>query len=137
MSWYLKFSFLLMIPSIIVITLIGKWLLLAFGHSYSLNALMLLRILSLSGLPITINRIYTSMLRVEGRLKELITIWGFITLSVFLASYFIVQSIGITGIGYSWLGTHTVVAIYILISKKLLPKQRPYCQPAQAIEYMK
>ena len=115
-----KFSFLLMIPSIIVLILAGKWLLLAFGHSYSLNALKLLWVLSISGLPIIINRIYTSILRVENRLKELIVTWGFITLSVLLASYLIVPSIGITGVGFAWLGTHTVVALYILTSRKLL-----------------
>lgn len=115
----LKFSFLLVTPSIIVLILAGKWLLLAFGHSYSINALNLLCVLSLSGLPIIINRIYTSILRVEGRLKELIATWGFITMSVLLTSYLILPSTGITGIGYAWLGTHTVVALYILISKKL------------------
>jgi O-antigen/teichoic acid export membrane protein len=119
----LKFSFLLMIPSIIVIILAGKWLLLAFGHSYSLNALNLLWVLSLSGLPVIINRIYSSMIRVEGKLNELILLWACIVFSVLLASYFIVPFIGITGIGYAWLGTHTVVAIYIIASKKLLPKK--------------
>jgi len=119
----LKFSFLLLVPAVIVLILVGKWLLLAFGQSYSLNALELLWILSLSSLPLAINHIYTSILRVEGRLKELMVIWGFIALSVLLASYLIMPAAGIMGIGYAWLGAQAAVAIYILASRKLLPPQ--------------
>lgn len=120
----LKFTFLLLIPSIVILLLAGKFLLLAFGHSYSLNALMMLRILSISSLPVAINSLYTSILRVQGRLKELMTISGLITIPVLLTSYLIVPEVGIIGIGYAWLGAQTILAIYIILSKKLLPKQQ-------------
>jgi O-antigen/teichoic acid export membrane protein len=97
-----------------VLILVGKWLLLAFGQSYSLNALKLLWILSLSSLPLAINHIYSGILRVKSRLKELMAIWGFIALSVLLASYLVMPAAGIMGIGYAWLGAQTVVAIYVL-----------------------
>jgi O-antigen/teichoic acid export membrane protein len=110
----LKFTFLLLIPAVVVLILVGKWLLLAFGQSYSLNALKLLWILSLSSFPLAINHIYTSILRVKARLKELMAIWGFIALSVLLASYLIMPTTGIMGIGYAWLGARAAVAIYVL-----------------------
>jgi len=110
----LKFTFLLLVPAVIIFILVGKWLLLAFGQSYSLNALKLLWILSLSSLPRSINYIYTSILRVKSRLKELMAIWGFMAISVLLASYLIMPATGIIGIGYAWLGAQAVVAIYIL-----------------------
>ena len=116
----LKFTFLLLVPAVIILILVGKWLLLAFGTGYSSNALKLLWILSLSSLPLAINHLYTSILRVEGRIKELIAIWGFIALSVLLASYLIMPATGIVSIGYAWLGARAIVAIYILASKKLL-----------------
>jgi len=119
----LKFTFLLLVPAVIVLVLVGKWLLLAFGQSYSLNALHLLWILSLSSLPLAVNSLYTSILRVKSRLKELMVIWGFIALSVLLASYLIMPATGIMGIGYAWLGAQAVVAIYILASRKLLSPQ--------------
>jgi O-antigen/teichoic acid export membrane protein len=110
----LKFTYLLLVPAVIVLILAGKWLLLAFGQSYSLNALHLLWVLSLSSLPLAISYIYTGILRVTGRIKELMAIWGFVALVVLLASYLIMPVTGIIGIGYAWLGAQTIVAVYVL-----------------------
>jgi len=66
----LKFNFLLIIPAAVFIILLGKWLLLVFGQSYSQNALTLLRILAISSLPLSINYIYISVLRVNYRIKD-------------------------------------------------------------------
>ena len=115
----IKFTFLLLVPAVILLILVGKWLLLAFGQSYSANALNLLWILALSSLPLGINYIYTSILRVTGRLKELAIIWGFIAIAVLLASFLIMPTTGIIGIGYAWLGAQVGVAIYILSARKL------------------
>ena len=119
----LKFTFLLLIPSLVVLTIAGKYLLLAFGQSYSLQALNLLLILSISSLPVAINSLYTTILRIEGRLKELMAISGLVTIPVLLVSYLIVPEIGIIGIGYAWLGAETILSAYIIVSKKLLPKK--------------
>jgi O-antigen/teichoic acid export membrane protein len=110
----LKFTYLLLVPAVIVLVLAGKWLLLAFGQSYSLNALHLLWVLSLSSLPLAIGYIYIGILRVTGRIKELMAIWGFVALAVLLASYLIMPVTGIIGIGYAWLVAQTVVAVYVL-----------------------
>jgi len=110
----LKFTYLLLIPAAIVLVLVGKWLLLAFGQSYSANALHLLWVLSLSSLPLALSYIYTGILLVMGRIKELIAIWGFIALGTLLASYLVIPVTGIIGIGYAWLGAQTIVAIYVL-----------------------
>ncbi len=109
-----KLTYLLLVPAVIVLILAGKWVLLVFGQSYSLNGLHLLWVLSLSSLPLAINSIYFTILRVTGRIKELVAIWGFIALSVLLASYLIMPVTGIIGIGYAWLGAQAVVAIYVL-----------------------
>jgi len=110
----LKFTYLLLIPAVIVLILVGKWLLLAFGQSYSANALHLLWVLSLSALPAALSYLYTGILQVTGRIKELMAIWGFIALGTLLASYLVMTVTGIVGIGYAWLGAHTIVAIYVL-----------------------
>jgi len=110
----LKFTYLLLVPAVIVLILVGKWLLLAFGQSYSANALHLLWVLSLSSLPLALSYIYTGILLVMGRIKELIAIWGFIALGTLLASYLVMPVTGIIGIGYAWLGAQTIVAIYVL-----------------------
>lgn len=115
-----KFTFLLLVPSIIILVLFGKWLLLAFGQSYSANALYLLWILAISSVPLGINSIYTSILQVTNRIKELITMWGFIAVAVLATSYLIMPLVGIIGIGYAWLGIHSILAIYVLASIRQL-----------------
>jgi len=117
----LKSTFLLLVPAVILLAAAGKWLLLIFGQGYSLNALPLLWVLCLSSLPLGINYIYTGILRVTGRITELIIIWGFIALAVLLGSYLIMPLTGIIGIGYAWLGAQLIVAIYILAGRKLIP----------------
>ena len=116
----LKFTFLLLVPSIILLALVGKWLLLAFGQSYSANGLHLLWILAISSLPLGITSIYASILRVTSRIKELIAICGFIAIAVLVVSYLVMPATGIIGIGYAWLGVHSVVAIYALIFTRQL-----------------
>lgn len=113
-----KFTFLLLIPAVILLVLVGKWLLLAFGEGYSVNALHLLWVLCLSSLPSGINYIYTSVLRVTGRIKELMAIWGFIAIATLVVSYLVMPSTGIIGIGYAWLGAQAVIALYVISSLK-------------------
>jgi len=117
----LKSTFLLLIPAAILLAAVGKWLLLVFGQGYSLNALPLLWVLCLSSLPRGINYIYTSMLRVTGKIRELIIIWGFIAICMLVVSYLLLPLTGIIGIGYAWLGAQLIVAIYILAARKLIP----------------
>ena len=117
----LKSTFLLLVPATILLAAAGKWLLLVFGHDYSLNALPLLWVLCLSSLPSGVNYIYTGILRVTGRITELIIIWGFIAIGALVISYLLLPLTGIIGIGYAWLGVQLIVAIYILAARKLIP----------------
>jgi len=111
-----KFSLMLLVPTIVLLMLIGKWLLLAFGQSYSANSLVLMNVFALSSLPLAINQIYTSVLRVTGRTKELVIIWGFITCATLLSSYFIMPTTGFIGAGYAWLGVQGATAVYVILN---------------------
>lgn len=114
-----KFTFLLLVPTIILLVLVGKWILLAFGMSYSANALHLLWILAISSLPLGITFIYSTILRVTSRVKELVAIWGVIATATLVVSYLVMPLTGIIGIGYTWVGVQGAVAIYMLITRRL------------------
>ncbi|MFC1893918.1 MFS transporter [Chloroflexota bacterium] len=118
-----KFNLIILVPAVVMIMLAGKWLLLAFGQDYSDNGLYLIRILAISSLPFCVSQIYTSVLRVTYRIKELVLFQGLITTIVLLTSYFIIPSNGIMGIGYAWLFTQIVAAIYITACRKLVTYQ--------------
>lgn len=112
----LKFVFYLLIPAVALLLLLGNWLLLLFGKSYTTNGLMLLWILSLSSLFTGISEVYKSILRVEDRIKELTILSGFIVMVVPLGSYFVLPITGIVGIGYVWLAAQGLVTLYVLFA---------------------
>ncbi len=64
----IKLTFLLLVPVVAVLIIAAKWILLAFGPSYSANALNLLWLLSLSSLPRGISHVYIGLLRVQDKL---------------------------------------------------------------------
>lgn len=113
-----RFIFLLLIPAIVILFLVGKWLLMLFGEAYSANAWMLLWILVMSSIPIGITNVYGSILRVQGRMRELVALATFTTFAVLIGSYFVVPTTGIIGIGYVWIAAHGVVAVYVVLALK-------------------
>ncbi len=117
----LKFTFLLLTLAVIVLVVVGKWLLLAFGQSYSLNALRLLWVLSFSSPLLAISQIYSAILRVRSRLKELIAIQAFTSTVALVASYLLMPTMGIVVVGYVWIGVHGIIAIYVGLILHLRP----------------
>jgi len=111
-----KLIFSLLVPAALLLWLLGNWLLSLFGEGYALNGLMLLHILVLSSLFIGVNHVYNSILRVEGRIRELALIFGFTAAAVLLGSYFVLPKTGIIGIGYVWLATQGLVTLYVLFA---------------------
>jgi O-antigen/teichoic acid export membrane protein len=112
----LRFSLVLLVPVIILLVVLGKWLLLAFGSSYSSNGLTLLWILGGSSIFVGINSVYYSILLVRHRIRELLVLRGLTTLVVLVASAFVMRAIGIVGIGYAWLGAQALVSIYVALT---------------------
>ena len=90
-----RLTFLLLIPAIILLFLLGKWLLLLFGASYSANSLLLLKIMALSSLLVGINVIYFSILQVRDRRRELVIVSGFMAIGILVCIYFIIPATGI------------------------------------------
>jgi O-antigen/teichoic acid export membrane protein len=112
----LRFSLVLLVPVIILLVVLGKWLLLAFGSSYSSNGLTLLWILGGSSIFVGINSVYYTILLVQHRIRELLVLRGLITLVVLVASAFVMRAIGIVGIGYAWLGAQALVSVYVALT---------------------
>ncbi len=112
----IRFALVLLVPAIILLVVLGKWLLLLFGASYSSNALTLLWILGSSSIFVGINSIYFTILLVRHRIRELLVLRGLTTLVVLVASVLIMPEMGIVGIGYAWLGAQALVSIYVALA---------------------
>jgi O-antigen/teichoic acid export membrane protein len=113
-----KFALVLLIPAIILVVVLAKWLLLLFGSSYSSNGLTLLWILGGSSIFVGINSVYYTILLVRHRIRELLVIRGLVTIAVLVASALIMPAMGIVGIGYAWIGAQAVVSLYVALSMR-------------------
>lgn len=121
----LRFAFVLLIPAIALIIVLAGPLLSFFGGGYSAGGSLLLRVLALSGVFTGIGTIYTGILRVKKRLKELELIFVFKAVSVLAGSYFIIPITGIAGIGYVWLATQGILGIYVLFAMRSFYQAKP------------
>jgi O-antigen/teichoic acid export membrane protein len=104
-------SIALLLPAVLFFWLLGDRFLLAFGSSYSTRSIEVLRILALAGLPLTIQRVYFSVLRVRGQLREMIAWRSVLTVVLITASYVSLRAYGLQAIGWVWLVTHSVAAV--------------------------
>lgn len=118
-----KLIFSLLVPAAFLLWLLSNWLLSLFGENYALNGLVLLHILVLSSLFIGVNHVYNSVLRVEGRTRELAFIFGFTAAALLLGSYFVLPKTGIIGIGYVWLAIQGLVTLYVLFALRSSHKE--------------
>jgi len=116
----IKFSLILLVGGTVIFIVAAKWLLLAFGQSYSSNALHLLWLLSLAGLPQGISHVYIAVLRVRDRLKELVIVRGFVAMAAPALSLLAMPRYGIIGVGWVWLGVQAVVVIVSVIRLRTL-----------------
>ena len=112
----LKIVFLLLIPAIVLLNLVGDRLLLLFGQAYSEQGTWLLRILTLSALPLSLNYVYFGVRRVEMKMKGVIGLTAFTAVATLGLSYFLLPRMGIEGAGVAWLASQSVASVFIIRS---------------------
>ena len=99
------------------LALFGDKVLLAFGQNYSERSMELLAILVLVGIPSTLERIYFAVLRVYGRVREVLVWRTVISVTVLSASLYAVSVAGLVGIGWAVFGAHAAVATLIVVTR--------------------
>ncbi|MCX6111677.1 MAG: lipopolysaccharide biosynthesis protein [Proteobacteria bacterium] len=109
----LKLFFILLLPTILVFLLIADKILLLFGHSYSNQGAGLLRIISVSIIPLGINYIYMAIVRVKKNISNAIKVSIVIAFLSFGLSYFFMLKFELIGIGIGWTLGQSIVAIPI------------------------
>jgi len=119
----LKMIALILVPAVILILAIAPQLLLLFGGSYSENATTLLRLLTISTLPQSINVVYLDIKRVEKKLKIIVGLTTLIAVITIGLSYWLMPRMGFNGTGIAWLTGQGVIALLIIASS--LKKRRP------------
>jgi len=110
----LKFTFIILVPAVILLLAAGKWILLAFGSEYSTEGLGLLCLLGIAAMPRAVIQIYVGLLRSQDKVKEILAIRIFMAIAVLASSWYVIPEYGIIGIGYMWLSLQVLVLIAIV-----------------------
>ena len=114
---------ILIIPAIIIISLFGNNILLAFGKKYSDEGFILLKFFSISAIFVSINTIGSVILKIQHRITLLILL-NLINTTIILSIVIILIKMnlfGVVGIGIGWTaGQVTTALIYLLLIKRLL-----------------
>lgn len=105
----------LLIPLVIGLIVVGPWILQVFGKDYSVEGILLLRLLLLGIIPAAYVSLTIGFMRIENRVGQTILIQAIICFSVLSLSVLLLPSYGIAGVGWAWLISHTLIAIFILV----------------------
>ena len=114
----LKMTYILLIPIVVIVLLLADKLLLIYGNAYSLEGTALLRISSIAALPLSLNAVYLSILRVKKRTTTMILLTIVVAAVTLITSYLLLPRIGITAPGIGWLVSQSIVAVFV--SNRLL-----------------
>lgn len=79
--------------------LLGDRLLLAFGHDYAAEGVMLLRLVALAALPAAVVNVYLGALRVRRQVGELVIIAGAVAVTTVALSSALLPVMGLAGAG--------------------------------------
>jgi O-antigen/teichoic acid export membrane protein len=112
----MRFMLLLLAAAIVLVFVAGGWVLAWFDEGYSENALWLLRVLSVSGIPIAVNTIYVTQKRIERKMWPVIVVYAFVACFTIGVGYALMDRMDdqpLLGIGIAWLVANCVVAVVV------------------------
>lgn len=129
-------SALLIVPVSLVLAVAAPLVLRLFGKSYAAEGTALLRLLALSGIPYILVTTEVSILRVQRRVMRVAGILGALCVLVLVSAYWLIPRVGVVGAGYAWLGSQSVIAGAILITrltdlKSLFPRKPVLIEPPE------
>jgi O-antigen/teichoic acid export membrane protein len=111
----LKLCLLILVPAGVALFALSDKLLLLFGSSYSESNTTLLRILALSVIPVGINYIGLSVMRVKKNTRGVILVSASIAGLALGSGYILMTGAGLIGIGVAWIATQTLVAVVVVL----------------------
>jgi O-antigen/teichoic acid export membrane protein len=107
----------LVLPLVLVVVLGTPLILRLFGENYASEGTTLLRLLSLSAVPNIITSLYLSIVRVQRRMKAVVTMLVSLCVLILGLTYLLLPVYGINGIGIAWLVGQTAVALVLLLTE--------------------
>ena len=125
----IMFTAALLVAALPVFLLAGDRILLLFGREYSQTATSLLRILTISAVPVSACLLYLGVARVQKKLRFVELLFGGVAIGTMTLSYVLVPKMGIIGTGVSWLSMSSMAALIVLPRLIGLLRSEPHLRP--------
>jgi len=109
----MRLMLLLLAAAIVIVFVAGGWVLAWFGSGYEEKAFPLLRLLTVSGIPMAINTIYVTQKRMERKMWPVILIYAFVACFTIGVGYALMDQKELLGIGIAWLVGNCLVAVVV------------------------
>lgn len=106
---------MLLLPLIVLILIFGDKILLIFSKEYSVQSVVLLKLLAMSSLPSSIVSIYLVVKRIQKNIMAINSITFTISALIIGIAYFSLSRIGLTGLGYLWLGVYSIIGTILAV----------------------
>jgi O-antigen/teichoic acid export membrane protein len=107
----------LVVPIAAVLIVAAPWVLRVFGAEYAAGGTTVLRLLAAASIPNIVIALYTSMVRIERRMKALAALYLTLGVMVLGLSVVLLDRLGIAGIGWAWLATLSLLALVLLVTE--------------------
>jgi O-antigen/teichoic acid export membrane protein len=102
----------MLIPSVIILYLVGGNILAIIGESYT-EGLDLLRILAFSSFFVAIVNVYFSIKKVQKDMKGLVFLSSLLFVLLIVLSYIFIPKFGIVGVGFAWMVTYGLCSMVV------------------------
>jgi hypothetical protein len=88
-----------------------------FGADYANSGALLLSLLALSAIPNVVTQTAVWTARVQRKGVVLVALPASIAALVFLGTWLLMPSLGVTAPGVAWLGAQTLLAVVVLVQR--------------------
>ncbi|HYF47091.1 MAG TPA: phosphotransferase, partial [Acidimicrobiales bacterium] len=110
-------ALVIVVPAAGVVVLGAPLLLRLFGAEYANEATTLLRLVAASAVPHVVTGVYVNLERARRRIREVVLVYALLGTGVVGVSAVLVPRIGVTGAGIAWLGTQSLLALWLLATR--------------------
>lgn len=121
----IRMLMMLCIPAALVIVGGGRWLLLAFGRPYYQNGYVSLVVLALAAGPIAANYWFVTVLRLAGKLREIVAVNGVYAASTCLLAW-VAASHGLSAVAMAWFVGALITTFVAAVASRERRVQRRY-----------
>jgi O-antigen/teichoic acid export membrane protein/aminoglycoside phosphotransferase len=104
----------LTVPAGVILAIAAPYVMEVFGRRYATHGAVTLSLLALSMIPNTVTALYTSVYRVQRRMRAVVALQAGLCGSVLLLAPLLLLAMGIAGVGLAWLVCQSVVAVALL-----------------------